>query len=100
MGSENITLTNGQVIKYNETRKIDYIARAELMLDEKENSGKDAGIAAAAQDELTAFLWKRRIEYNGGDIERVYKCFPSLGAKKYKAEAAKKAEAEAASQKT
>ncbi|NBV29563.1 hypothetical protein EBS02_11245, partial [bacterium] len=101
LGSEEIILSNGQRMAYNETRRIDYIARAELMLDEKENSQEnpEAGIAAAAQDELTAFLWRRRIEYNGGDFERVYKCFPTLGAKKYKAEAAKKAEAEAANKK-
>jgi len=101
LGSEEIILSNGQRMAYNETRRIDYIARAELMLDEKENSQEnpEAGIAAAAQDELTAFLWRRRIERNGGDIERVYKCFPTLGAKKYKAEAAKKAEAEAANKK-
>jgi hypothetical protein len=93
LGSENIVLTDGQIIKYNETRKIDYIARAELMLDEKENNGKEAGIAAAAQDELTAFLWRRRIEYNGGDIQRVFDCFPAYAAKQNKAaEEAKKAE--------
>jgi hypothetical protein len=93
LGSEEIVLTNSQIIKYGETRKIDYIARAELMLDEKENKGTEAGIAAAAQDELTAFLWRRRIEYNGGDIQRVFACFPDYAAKQNKkVEEDKKAE--------
>jgi len=87
IGSRNITLTNGSTLAYNDTRKIQYIVRSNIMLDEKENSQEKspgAGIAAAAQDDLTGFLWKRRIEFNGGDDQRVYNCFPTFGAKQLK----------------